>query len=183
MLFTYPGFRCMVFETLLEIKQEYSTGHDTCKVPRTERNPFTVMFHGETSVFSHWSQENILKVPNGPDMNNFCWRIWVMSGTRKKVVEYCKGRDATIHMCRIDNCLHACMLRHLSYVWLCATLWTVPRQASLSMGFSRQEYWCGLLCSPPGIFPAWGLNPGLLLVLALAGMFFITSANWEALGS
>ena len=28
--------------------------------------------------------------------------------------------------------------------------WTVAHQPSLSMGFSRQEYWSGLLCPPPG---------------------------------
>ena len=31
-----------------------------------------------------------------------------------------------------------------------ATPWTVARQAPLSMGFSRQEYWSGLPCPPPG---------------------------------
>ena len=30
-----------------------------------------------------------------------------------------------------------------SRVWLSAAPWTVAHQASLSMGFSRQEYWCG----------------------------------------
>ena len=30
------------------------------------------------------------------------------------------------------------------------TLWTVARQAPLSMGFPWQEYWSGLLCPPPG---------------------------------
>ena len=29
-------------------------------------------------------------------------------------------------------------------------LWTGAHQASLSMGFSRQEYWSGLPCPPPG---------------------------------
>ena len=33
------------------------------------------------------------------------------------------------------------------------TPWTVARQASLFMGFSRQIYWSGLLCSPPGDHP------------------------------
>ena len=32
------------------------------------------------------------------------------------------------------------------------TLWIVAHQAPLSMGFSRQEYWSGLPCSPPGDF-------------------------------
>ena len=29
--------------------------------------------------------------------------------------------------------------------------WTAVCQAPLSMGFSRQEYWCGLPCPPPGV--------------------------------
>ena len=43
-----------------------------------------------------------------------------------------------------------------------ATPWTVSCQTPLSMEFSRQEYWSGLPCSPPGIFPTQELNPGLL---------------------
>ena len=42
------------------------------------------------------------------------------------------------------------MLSHFSHVQLCATLWTAAFQAPLSMGFSRQEYWSGLPCPPPG---------------------------------
>ena len=37
----------------------------------------------------------------------------------------------------------------LSLVWLFVIAWTVARQAPLSMGFSRQEYWNGLPCRPP----------------------------------
>ena len=33
----------------------------------------------------------------------------------------------------------------LSHVWLFATPWTAAYQAPLSMGFSRQEYWSGVL--------------------------------------
>ena len=45
---------------------------------------------------------------------------------------------------------------------LCPTLVTsrtVARQTPLSMGFSRQEYWSGLPCPPPGDLP----NPGIEL--------------------
>ena len=44
----------------------------------------------------------------------------------------------------------ACMLSHFSHVQFFATLWAVAHQAPLSMGFSRQEYWSGLPCPPPG---------------------------------
>jgi len=48
----------------------------------------------------------------------------------------------------------------LSCVWLFTTLWTVARQAPLSMGFSRQEYWSGLPCPPAGDLPNPGIEPG-----------------------
>ena len=37
---------------------------------------------------------------------------------------------------------------------------TVAHEGSLSMGFSRQEYWSGLPCSPPGDLPNPGIEPG-----------------------
>ena len=48
------------------------------------------------------------------------------------------------------------------------------------MGFSRQEYWSGLLCPPPGDLPDPGIEPTSLTSLALAGELFTTGATWEA---
>ena len=50
----------------------------------------------------------------------------------------------------------------ISYVWLLGTPWTVAHQTPLSMEFSRQEYWSGLPCLPPGIFPTQGSDLCLL---------------------
>ena len=47
----------------------------------------------------------------------------------------------------------------LSRVRLFVALWTVSRQASLSMGFSRQEYWNGKPFPPPGDLPDPGIKP------------------------
>ena len=58
-----------------------------------------------------------------------------------------------------------CVLSCFSHVWLFATLWTIARQAPLSIGLSRQEYWSGLLCPLQGIFPIQGLNLYLLCFL------------------
>ena len=55
-------------------------------------------------------------------------------------------------------CVHA--LSRFSYVQLFATLWTIARQASLSMEFSRQEYWNGLPFLSPGDLPDPGMEPG-----------------------
>ena len=46
----------------------------------------------------------------------------------------------------------------LSRVWLYVTPGTVACQAPLSMGFSRQKYWSGLPCHPPGDLPDQGFN-------------------------
>ena len=51
------------------------------------------------------------------------------------------------------------------------TLWPhgLAHQAPLSMGFSRQEYWSGLPCPPPGDLPHPGIKPKSLTFPALAG--------------
>ena len=41
------------------------------------------------------------------------------------------------------------LLSHFSRVRLCVTLWTAANQTPLSLGFSRQEYWSGLLFPSP----------------------------------
>jgi len=50
-------------------------------------------------------------------------------------------------------------------------------------GFSRQEYWSGLLCPSPGDLPYPGIESMSLMSPGLAGGFFTTSATWEALQS
>ena len=56
--------------------------------------------------------------------------------------------------------VHACMLSYFSHVWLFATLSTIACQAPRPWGFSRQEYWSGLPCLPPGNLPNPGIEPG-----------------------
>ena len=53
----------------------------------------------------------------------------------------------------------------LSCVQLFATPRTIAHQASLSMEFSRQEYWSELLFSSPGCLPNPGINLHLLCLL------------------
>ena len=53
-----------------------------------------------------------------------------------------------------------------------ATPWTVACEAPLSMGFSRQEYWSGLLFPTPGDLPDPRIESASLASPALAGRFF-----------
>ena len=59
-----------------------------------------------------------------------------------------------------------------SRLQLSATPWTVARQAPLSMGFPRQEYWSGLTFFSSGYLPDPGIKPSSP---ALAGGFFTTA--------
>ena len=56
------------------------------------------------------------------------------------------------------------------------TPWTVAHQAPLSMGCSRQEYWSGVPCPPPGDLPNPGIEPLSLMSAALAGEVFFLLA-------
>ena len=63
------------------------------------------------------------------------------------------------------------VVQSLSHVRLFETPWTVDCLAPLSLGFSRQEYWSGLPCPPPGNLPDPGIESESP---ALAGRFFTT---------
>ena len=71
------------------------------------------------------------------------------------------------------------VLSCFSHVQVCVTLWTIARQAPLSMGFSRQ-YWSGLPCPPPGDLPDPGVESTSHASHASADRFFTPSATWEA---
>ena len=73
--------------------------------------------------------------------------------------------------------VYVCMLSCFSCVQLFATPWTIARQAPLSMGFSRQEYWSVLLCLPPRDLINPGFEPTFLMSPTLAGRFFPTSTT------
>ena len=68
----------------------------------------------------------------------------------------------------------ACMLSLFSHVWIFVTLWTVNRQAPLSIGFSRQESWSEFPCPPLGDLP----DPSLMSP-TLAGWDFPGGSDGE----
>ena len=83
-------------------------------------------------------------------------------------------------------------LRNSLWDWLCmcaqscpTLLWThglYAFQASLSMGFSMQEYWKALPFPSPGDLFNTGIKPTSLASPALVGDFFTTFATWELTG-
>ena len=101
--------------------------------------------------------------------------LWILStwggeGDHPKGLCYLQGSGQT------DFRLLACF----SHVQLFATLWTLACQASLSMGFSRQEYWSGLPCPPTGDLPDPGIELESLTSPALTGRLLTTSGRSDA---
>ena len=73
------------------------------------------------------------------------------------------------------TCTHT--LSRFSHVRLYVTSWTVAHQAPLSMGFSRQEYWSGFPCPPPGDCPDPGIEP-MSPVLPVPQVDFLPLSHW-----
>ena len=73
-------------------------------------------------------------------------------------------------------CVYA---QSLSLVRLFVTPWTVARKVSLSMEFSRQEYWSILPFPTPGHLLDPGIEPVSLVSPALACSFYHCT-TWEA---
>ena len=120
--------------------------------------------------FSHF-QNNRSQPPTG---HNLLWKQWSLLG---KSQTRCEPQLCQLGAVRPWTNLLIYVLSHFSHVWLSKTPWTVARQASLSIGSSRQEYQSGLPCPPPGALPNPGIEPASP---ALAGGFFTTSIIWGA---
>ena len=91
----------------------------------------------------------------------------------------------------LKSCLFCCILTGADYfVYVpacsvgksCLTLCdpvTVVRQAPLSMGFYRQEYWSGLPIPLPGDLSNQGIEPTSPASPILAGRFFTAESPWK----
>ena len=73
---------------------------------------------------------------------------------KKRLGPHREGPCSTMAGCKEKK------VKSFSHVRLFTTPWTVARQAPLSMGFSRQEYWSGLPFPSPGDLPIPGIKPG-----------------------
>ena len=91
-----------------------------------------------------------------------------MAGPREPQAQLCALMSLALgqlEACTYEN--NVCRLRCFSHVRLFVALWTVARQAPLSMGFSRQDYWSGLPCRLPGDLLDPRIDPRLFCLLHL----------------
>ena len=110
---------------------------------------------------------------------------WDCLGSSSDLATYCDlGMLVDLYMPQFPICIMGIIIILIgTCTVLCAVLchsvmsdsfvtpWTVARQAPLSMGFSRQEYWSASPCPPPGDLPNLGIEPRSP---TLAGRFFTT---------
>ena len=95
---------------------------------------------------------------------------WDLTGVPVRVSGHWRTSDNFDSLGERGVAHQMCMLSCFSPVWLFVILWTAAYQDPLNMGFSRQEYWSGLPCPPPGDL----LNPGIICCdPCIAGRFFI----------
>ena len=95
------------------------------------------------------------------------WLLWVLHGKWALFLFASPTIQLLLHPSSIlffshrpppsDTAWH--VLSSFRRVWLFVTPWIAVRQAPLSMGFSRQEYWSGLPCPPPGDLSNLGTEP------------------------
>ena len=129
---------------------------------------YFVLFHSIQRVFSLYTFACLWTSPEGLTRN---WSQWWLLGWLRN-----RGKRKAFQKIFFKPYKRSCVLSGFSHVWLFATLWPVVHQTPLSMGFSRQEYWSGWPCPPPGDLPNPGIEP---TSPALAGVFFTTNTTWE----
>ena len=78
---------------------------------------------------------------------------------------------------------YKCRARHTACaksLQLCLTLcdpWSVAHQTPLFMGFSKQEYWSGLPCAPPGDLPNPQIEPVMLISTRIGTLLLAPKAH------
>ena len=99
--------------------------------------------------------------------------LWILflSGILKV---FCYGETVELVVASVYVC------SMLSCVQLFATPGTVARQAPLSMGFSRQEYWSGLPFPSPGDLPNPGIETHVCCISCIGRQILYHCATWEA---
>ena len=82
--------------------------------------------------------------------------LFLNKAMEKKSLRHPSGRPASPQCIFVED---MCVLSHSVVSNSFVTPWNVDRQALLSMGFPRQEYWSGLPIPPPRDLPGPGIKP------------------------
>ena len=111
----------------------------------------------------------LFQVPNSSATYQ-TWRITIRSMQKNGHETSSQKWKLVLEWFLMLSCLRSCPT-------LCDPMDCTARQALLSMGFSRHEYWSRGPCLAPGDLPDLGIEPVSLKPPALAGGFFTTSST------
>ena len=160
--FSFFFFFCYLYvfvETLMDLETVIQS-----EVSQKEKNKYHIL----TQICGTWKwyRWSYLKNRNRDTetqrkaLNSLTWEIW-FSLTNNDF--WCSNYLVFLTK------THVSCVGMFSCVWLFVILCTVDRQTPLSIEFSRQEYWNGLLFPPLGDLPNPGIEPVSPVSLALQG--------------
>ena len=121
-----------------------------------------------------WLQVTLTRIGKRGQRTGFVRKVMKVDIVAKKIFFLLQSSKITADT--VSFGVHA---QSLSCVQLFTTPWTVSCQASLSLGFSRQEYWSGLPFPFPGSLPDPGIKPKSPGSPALAGGFITIEPPWK----
>ena len=107
----------------------------------------------------------------GLNLHLFCLLYWQTSSLHTSTT--CKSPPINLHVYICIGIRIVCVSHSVV-----SDSWTVAYQAPLFIEFSRQEYWSGLPCPPPGDLPDPGIEPRVSLIV---GRCFTVWATREVL--
>ena len=116
--------------------------------------------HGSGSAEKKTEKRKIASVLGAQEESLQTWS-WMRKCSVKRT------RQTSSHCKCLPHFNHACMLSHFSHVQFLVTPWTVAHQASLWVGFPRQEHRRGLSGLPPRDLSHLGAEPSSLMYPAL----------------
>ena len=142
-------------------------------------------------IFNSYFTSSLLLTSNQPRLTRTSWQCQIGCPFPLNQRTWAENWKFTLSVPTFSS---AYVLSRFSHVQLFVTLWTVACQVPLSLGFSRQEYWSGLPCPPPGNLPNPGIkpksltSPALPCIIALLMHYCIITqaafiplrATWEA---
>ena len=141
-----------------------------------DREAWRAAIHGvekSRAQLSNWTELNWIWLLCGSGK----WYRWTYLQSRNrdtdmenKLVESKRRRKVRLNReIGIDiYTLCVCVVNCFCCVWLFVTLWTEAHHSPLSLGISRQEYWSGLPCLPPGDLPYPGIETASLNVSSIS---------------
>ena len=139
---TAPGTRTVPLSQKADQSALLSRGREHADSLKIIITPWTEVHQASLSITNSWSLLRLVSIESVRPSNKY------YSVTKNWVTE------ASLQWSSIK-----CEWKSLSRVWLFVTPQTVACQASLSMEFSRQKNWSGLLFPPPGDLPDPGIEP------------------------